>query len=312
MNTVKEMIARGEIVRVKKSKKKIVGNTIYYLVGVVLSLIFLFPLLYMLATSTKTEEAYAKSAGTLAMFLPDFSSLSTMFDNYSVIFGDYGVWKYALNSIVYALIVIVLNVLVNGLAGYVLAKFRFPGKKLFTFLVLFLIVVPVETSMIPLYSIVKVMLKLKGTMSVLAVILPASISIFNIFLFTQFFFFDPERLRRSGADRRGESLADILPHHSAVVEADRCDRRGLLLHRSVERLSMADDGASLRRGGRMAVVSDSGGINIDPEHSGHHHRSDYGFARGDQRADFYHLYRRAEIYRSGIRLSRIEDVRRIL
>ena len=160
MNTVKEMIARGELVRVKKSKKKIVGNTIYYLVGVVLS----------------------KSAGTLAMFLPDFSSLSTMFDNYSVIFGDYGVWKYALNSIVYALIVIVLNVLVNGLAGYVLAKFRFPGKKLFTFLVLFLIVVLVETSMIPLYSIVKVMLKLKGTMSVLAVILPASISIFNIFL----------------------------------------------------------------------------------------------------------------------------------
>ncbi len=221
MSKLDQLIKEGKINKVKPSKKKLILNIIYYFSGTILSLIFIFPLLYMIATSTKTEEAFASSLGTIKMFLPDFSSIGTWFNNYSVIFGDYGVWKYALNSLIYALIVIILNVLINGLAGYVLAKFNFPGKKFFNFIIMFLIVVPVETSIIPLYSIVKQLLGLTGKLSVLAVILPSSISIFNIFLFRQFFVSIPteyeEAARIDGLNNLQIFFKIILPLSKPIV-----------------------------------------------------------------------------------------------
>lgn len=211
----------AEQVRRRAKLLKTVKLTTFYACGTLLALLFLFPLLYMLATSGKSESAYAADAGSVAMFLPDFSNLSGMFDNYRKVFTEYGIWRYALNSVLYAAVIIVLNVIINGLAGYVMAKFDFPGKGFFSFIILFLIVVPVETSIIPLYSIVKVMLKLKGTSGILAVILPASVSVFNIFLFMQFFTSIPkeyeEAARLDGAGNLRIFFSMILPLSKPIV-----------------------------------------------------------------------------------------------
>ena len=206
----------------KTPVKKNVKEVIYHIVGIILSLIFIMPILYMLATSTKGEVAYAESIGTINMFLPDFANLGVAFDNYKNVLLNYDIWKYALNSFTYAAIVIVFNVLVNGLAGYVMAKLVFPGKKLLSFLIIFLIVVPVETSIIPLFSIVREILGLKtGNLTVLAVILPAVISIFNIFLFTQFFQNIPkeyeEAARIDGANTMGVFLKVIMPLSKPII-----------------------------------------------------------------------------------------------
>ena len=205
----------------KTPVKKTVNEIVYHVVGVLLSLVFLMPILYMLATSTKSEVAYAESVGTVGMFLPDFANMGTAFENYKSVLINYDIWKYALNSFLYAAIVIVLNVLINGLAGYVMAKLRFPGKRFLSFLIIFLIVVPVETSIIPLYSIVKIMLGLKKQMSVLGVILPAAISIFNIFLFTQFFSNIPkeyeEAARMDGANTFDVFLKVIMPLSKPII-----------------------------------------------------------------------------------------------
>ena len=205
----------------KTPVKKTVKEIIYHVVGIILSLIFVLPILYMLATSTKSEVAYAESIGTVGMFLPDFANLGTAFANYKSVLVNYDIWMYALNSFAYAAIVIVLNVLINGLAGYVMAKLRFPGKRFLSFLIIFLIVVPVETSIIPLYSIVKIMLGLKQDLSVWGVILPASISIFNIFLFTQFFQNIPkeyeEAARIDGATTLGVFIKVIMPLSKPII-----------------------------------------------------------------------------------------------
>ena len=201
--------------------KKTVKEIIYHVVGIILSLIFILPILYMLATSTKSEGAYAQSVGTINMFLPDFANSSIAFENYKSVLLNYDIWKYATNSFVYAAIVIVLNILVNGLAGYAMAKLVFPGKKLLSFLIIFLIVVPVETSIIPLYSIVKIMLGLKQEMSVLGVILPATISIFNIFLFMQFLQNIQkeyeEAARMDGANTLGVFFKVIMPLSKPIL-----------------------------------------------------------------------------------------------
>ena len=205
----------------KTPVKKTVKEIVYYVVGIVLSLIFILPIMYMLATSTKGEVAYAESVGTMNMFLPDFANLGVAFENYKSVLVNYDIWKYALNSFIYAAVVIVINILVNGLAGYVMAKLTFPGKRLLSFMIIFLIVVPVETSIIPLYSIVKIMLGLKQEMSVLGVILPAAISIFNIFLFMQFFQNIPkeyeEAARMDGASTLGVFFKVILPLSKPIL-----------------------------------------------------------------------------------------------
>lgn len=205
----------------KAPAKKTVKEVIYHIVGIILSLIFILPILYMLATSTKGEVAYAESIGTINMFLPDFANSAVAFENYKSVLLDYDIWKYALNSFIYAAFVIVFNILVNGLAGYVMAKLTFPGKRLLSFMIIFLIVVPVETSIIPLYSIVKIMLGLKQQMSVLGVILPATISIFNVFLFMQFFQNIPkeyeEAARMDGANTLGVFFKVIMPLSKPIL-----------------------------------------------------------------------------------------------
>ena len=207
--------------RNKTPLKKTIEQIVYIVVGAILSVAFLFPIVYMLATSTKGEVSFAASAGTIKMFIPDFGNLGETAKNYGNVFTKFGIWRYALNSFLYAGIVIVINVVVNGLAGYVMAKLRFPGKRFLSFMIIFLIVVPVETSIIPLYSIVIIMLGLTKTMTVLGVILPAAISIFNIFLFMQFFSNIPaeyeEAARIDGANTLQVFFKVILPLSKPIV-----------------------------------------------------------------------------------------------
>ena len=205
----------------KTPVKKTVKEIIYHVVGIVLSLIFLFPIFYMLATSTKSEFAYAESVGTIKMFLPDFAHLGTALDNYKSVLVNYDIWKYALNTFIYAGVVIVFNVLINGFAGYAMAKLTFPGKRMLSFLIIFLIIVPVETSIIPLYSVVMDILKLKNESLVLGVIFPAIISIFNIFLFMQFFQNIPkeyeEAARIDGATTLDIFFKVIMPLSKPII-----------------------------------------------------------------------------------------------
>jgi len=165
----------------------VVKSTAFYFFATIFAIIFLFPLVYMFVTSGKSQNSFANDAGTIRMFLIDFANLGVFASNYAKVLTEYDMYKFALNSLFYSVIVIVLNILVNGLAGYALTKFNFPGKSFFTFIILFLMVIPVETSIIPLFTIAVNMLKFKGSASIFAVILPPAVSIFNIFLFIQFF-----------------------------------------------------------------------------------------------------------------------------
>ena len=86
---------------------------------------------------------------------------------------------------------------------------------------MFLIIVPVETSIIPLYTICKTMLGFKQNLSILAIILPSSISVFNIFLFIQFFSSIPkefeEAARMDGANTLKVFFKVILPLSKPIL-----------------------------------------------------------------------------------------------
>lgn len=81
-------------VSVRRKVHKIVMQTLFYVFATIIALFFIFPLLWMLVTSTKTELQYAKDLGSFATFLPYVRDLSTFFDNYaSVVTKLYGHYR---------------------------------------------------------------------------------------------------------------------------------------------------------------------------------------------------------------------------
>ena len=75
-----------------------------------------------------------------------------------------------------------LSVLINSMAGYALAKLRFAGRERIFRLLIAGLVIPAQVAMIPLFLLMK---QLGLINTYWAVILPASASIFGIFLVRQ-------------------------------------------------------------------------------------------------------------------------------
>lgn len=191
--------------------------TLYFflLVG---SLVFLFPMIWMFSSSTKSDVEIYRQMGSILGFLPNISNLGQLVYNYTSIIVDYNLWKYALNSLFYASVIVTLNILVNSTAGYALAKFKFPGQNAIMILIIALLIIPIETTVIPLYTIVH---NLGLTGSIFAIIIPPLVSIYNIFLFRQFFRNIPQELEEAaiidGASKARIYFSIILPLSKPII-----------------------------------------------------------------------------------------------
>jgi multiple sugar transport system permease protein len=91
---------------------------------------------------------------------------------------------YYRNSTIVAVAVLLGNIFTSALAGFIFAKFDFPLKNVLFVIILSTTMVPFAVILIPLYLIVTVFMQLKDT--VWAMIIPALISPFGIFMMRQF------------------------------------------------------------------------------------------------------------------------------
>ena len=147
------------------------------------SLFFLFPVIWMVANSFKTDAAITSDMNSMAAFIPPALN-GNFFDNYITILTDTSFLKYTANTLFYAAVLIVLGIIVNGLAGYALAKIKFPFRERWLMIIMLLMIVPMETIItIHFFFIAKVGL----LNNVIGYILPMIVNPFNIFLFRQVF-----------------------------------------------------------------------------------------------------------------------------
>ena len=109
-----------------KKQKRI--NIVLVVVMFVMSLFFLFPVIWMLANSFKTDAAITRAMNTLAAFVPPALN-GSFFDNYITILTNTSFIRYMVNTLFYAAVLIVLGIIVNGLAGYALAKINYQKKR---------------------------------------------------------------------------------------------------------------------------------------------------------------------------------------
>ena len=166
---------------VSKKQKRI--NWILVAVLLVLSVFFLFPVIWMLANSFKPDAAITADMNSVAAFVPPAPD-GNFFDNYIEIITNTSFLRYMGNTLLYAAILIVLGIIVNGLAGYALAKINFPFREQWLLIIMMLLIVPTET-VITIHFLIIAKAGLLNT--ILGYILPAIVNPFNIFLFRQVF-----------------------------------------------------------------------------------------------------------------------------
>ena len=150
---------------------------------IAVSLIFLFPMIWMIMNSFKTDAAITADMNSFAAFLPPMSAEATANNYGDAIFGT-NLMQYMLNTVIYCVVLIVLGVIVNGLAGYALAKVKVPFRDKWLTIIMLLMIVPMET-------IITLQFWFIGSMGLLNTLfgyaLPLIVNPFNIFLFRQVF-----------------------------------------------------------------------------------------------------------------------------
>lgn len=168
-------------------QRTFLGNILFYVGNTVIALIFVSPLIWMISASLKPEAEIFKNMNTLATFFPTGASIS----NYLEVFSRIDMWKFIGNSLFYVFVIIVLDLIVNSLCGYALAKFHFKGKNALLTLVISLMVFPMEAIMLPLYVEVA---NLGWVNEWAGLIVPFVAKCFSIYMFRQFFLDIPNDL----------------------------------------------------------------------------------------------------------------------
>lgn len=165
------------------TRKQKRNNWIMVIIMTVASLFFLFPIIWMIANSFKTDAAITADMNSLAAFIPPALG-DNFFDNYKAILFNTNFIQYTLNTLFYCAVLIILGVVVNGLAGYALAKIKFPFAEKWVSIIMLLMIIPMETLLVIQFWFIGSMGLLN---TVFGYVLPLIVNPFNIFLFRQVF-----------------------------------------------------------------------------------------------------------------------------
>ncbi|WP_296225703.1 carbohydrate ABC transporter permease [uncultured Lactobacillus sp.] len=160
-----------------------------------IALFFLFPLVWMITSSMKSEAEIYKNMTSWKAFLPS-ANINEWFGAYAQLFKRFPIMHYILNSVTYALCLTAGSLVINGLAGYGFAKFKFTGNKILFSILIAMMVIPGATLIIQQFQIAKNMGLLN---TILAVVLPGMASPFYIYMFKNAFEAIPESVSEAAA-----------------------------------------------------------------------------------------------------------------
>jgi raffinose/stachyose/melibiose transport system permease protein len=113
-----------------------------FLLSVALSCIF--PFIWMLNASFKTESEFNKDSG-LAI------AKGISFESYRQIIVGEKFWRYFLNSVFYTFITVFFIVLISSLAAYGFSRLHFPGKNIIFYMFLAAMMIPLPAGFVPVY-----------------------------------------------------------------------------------------------------------------------------------------------------------------
>ena len=184
-----------------------VRRTTFYGVLILLTLVFVSPLLFMLSTSFKTDVESVSATPTWIPKAPTLEGYRTMLET-----AQTPVLRWFLNSLLAATGQAILIVVVASMAAYALARMEFRGRRVLTAMILATLFIPPVSLLVPNYVIVS---QLGWLDSLPAVIVPGAAAAFGVFFLRQFFISLPHELEEAalldGANRWQIFYKVILP-----------------------------------------------------------------------------------------------------
>ena len=163
------------------TKRRPVARTLgYHVVLCAASLVMLYPLLWMFASSVKPNADIFQSVSLWPAHW-DFSAYPRGWSGLQISFGHF-FW----NSLVISVLSVIGNVMSCSLAAYAVSRLQFRGRALCYSLMLGTLMIPYQATLVPQYIL---FLNLEWVNSRLPLVVPRFLAVdaFFIFLLTQFF-----------------------------------------------------------------------------------------------------------------------------
>ena len=161
------------------------GKFIAYVVLSFMSLVAIFPLLWMISTSLKTADQ-------IFVWPPKLIPDPIEWSNYPGVFDTLPFDRFFLNTAFYTSAVVVGQLLFCSLAGYAFARLRFPGRDLLFYLYLGTMMIPGSVTLVPSFILMR---WFHWVDTIWAMTIPGMLgSAFGTFLMRQFFLTIPKEL----------------------------------------------------------------------------------------------------------------------
>lgn len=117
------------------------------LILLVVALLIVTPVIWLIFSTFKPEKE-------IISYPPTFFPNSFTLANFTTVSQRIKIWRYVLNSVIYAGGTTALAVVVNSLAGYVYARYTFKGKNFFFLFTLATMMIPFQVIMVPSFLVV--------------------------------------------------------------------------------------------------------------------------------------------------------------
>lgn len=180
-------------------------NIIRYIFAILITLVFLFPIFWMISTSLKPEDEVLAATQTL---LP----IKWQFSNYATVMQKEPFMRYMLNTAIVTAGTMILEMGTGVLAAYSFARGKYRGKHAMFIFVLGAMMVPIQVTFVPLYVMIA-RAGLKNTF--LGLIIVGAVSPYTIFMLRQAFMSVDESYldaaRVDGMDKIGIITRILVP-----------------------------------------------------------------------------------------------------
>ncbi len=141
----KEIVTKAKTTLLGSREKSGALKTAFlYIILIAIGFVYMYPMLYMIATSVMSTEDLVDSTVT---WIPTKLSFGSFIKAAKTL----GFWQGLWISVKMTLIPALLQTVVLAMAGYGLARFPIPGKKILIGIAVVLFLVPVQVTLIPRY-----------------------------------------------------------------------------------------------------------------------------------------------------------------
>ncbi len=179
------LLAMGFYLNHGYAMRKVLGQTLLYLLLLIGAIIMIFPFYWMISSSLKTRQE-------VSLFPPQFAPAKWFnFENYRLAANTAPFARYFINSVVVCFCSVAVVTCSTILAAFAFSRLKFPGREIIFTALLSMMMLPFEMLIITNYSTV---IRLGFNDSLPALVFPFIASIFYTYIMRNFFMSIPDSL----------------------------------------------------------------------------------------------------------------------